>query len=425
MNRIEDAMRCFDTTSKKRLQKIKFTTQHNYEIEGFISKKPNRYLGSIFVTSIDGRACSQLIQGMPKLGYWDAYHHFNDPEIDIRAKEDGTNIAFCALMDEYNESVLDVIVKTRGVPGIADDFKMMLDNLNTSKAYDHIYHYGGTLCFELFGKDNKHEIAYDTDLDLRLLTAFNNSGEQCCSEYLDMISGKIGIERPDKLFYILKTIYGRYCLNGLTRLYGRFEPYIDEKIKDMLFPVYHDNLKGVYDHCGEILEQINKNSINKHVGAVIEGTIWTGQSNVERKSIIQVKCKPKSIKDGHISQNGIPSIFINKAIRKFKDDYPDHEEILKTRPEMIIERVNAELLEDWDKLLIDSPKTQSRIETKMHQILAKKEIADHIVNLAKDLIEKHPGLDSAADYMRIFSQEHPDLRKKSNVMFNALSNALP
>ena len=421
-NQLKKVMEIFGTDSKDRIQKIKFKTAQNYEIEGYISRKPNQFLGSIYVTKVDGIIHNQLIRGMPKLGYWDHYNQFNNLNFDIRAKEDGTNISFCALSNPYKNEVWDIIVKTRGVPEVAKDFKMMLDNLDTGKAYDYVYQNGGTLSFELFGNDNKHEICYNNDIDLKLLTGFDRKGNYLTNQQLNDISKKIEIHRPEELFQI--EYNEKYELYATHRFFYRFEDYFTgDEIDELVLKNSFESIHEAYFGCAAILEEVNKNTINQHIGPVIEGTVWTGESSNGDRTI-QVKCKPKSIRDGHISRNGIPSIFINKAIRKFKDDYPDAEEILENKPEFIIERVNDELLEDWDELLVKSDKTQSRIATKMHQILLKKEISEYLVDIAKKLVNEFPDLESAADYMRVFAQSYPDLRKQSRKMFNAISNEI-
>ena len=77
-----------NTVKPKHLREFEAKTPNGNLIKGYISRKPNRYLGSMIITHItekngESYQTEQFIQSFPKIHYWDKRHKLKEDEGQI------------------------------------------------------------------------------------------------------------------------------------------------------------------------------------------------------------------------------------------------------------------------------------------------------------------------------------------------------
>ena len=112
----------FNGMKPKELSEITYTTPQDHKVKALISRKPNRYLGSLLILQVDNEPVEQFIQGMPKIHYLDNYHMLKTGDeytfYDVYEKLDGTNICLYGLKD-HNGDLIEVVPKSRNM-GVLD-----------------------------------------------------------------------------------------------------------------------------------------------------------------------------------------------------------------------------------------------------------------------------------------------------------------
>lgn len=173
-----------NNVNPKHLSKFKSKTPKGNIIEGYISRKPNKHLGSIIIKHITEKCgksydTEQFVQSFPKIHYWDRRHMLKQDSEQIcyncREKLDGTCLILYSLNDKKGNTI-EIVPKTRG-QAVADqhilDMFKLIDKKAIEEFFSKPYHFNDTLMFELFGILNKHEIAHmDTYIDINLIGAY-------------------------------------------------------------------------------------------------------------------------------------------------------------------------------------------------------------------------------------------------------------
>ena len=60
-----------DQVKPKHLKEFAADTPEGNHIQGYINKKPNKYLGSMYIFKLNGIPTSQFVYSMPKIHYLD------------------------------------------------------------------------------------------------------------------------------------------------------------------------------------------------------------------------------------------------------------------------------------------------------------------------------------------------------------------
>lgn len=422
-NSFKEYLSCkyFDNIKIKNLRKMNFKTPGGHDCTGYISKKANYQLGSMVITNVDGVETEQYVQGMPKIQYYDLSNVNVYEDISVREKIDGTNICIFLLLDPLDDgNVLEVLSKTRNMPILTNDFMEKFKLIDTSRISDFLINNRnvGSLCFELYGIENLHDIRYDNQIGLKLLTGFYNNGEQLSNILLEEVSKSIGIKLPDVLFYYNYLPHSkRYIVTATIEAKTKFNPILDITNLKSYIKQNCINPEEAFYLMSEILESVNKANISKGEGNLVEGVIITTNTD---NGVIQLKNKPKSIRENHTCSEGIPTKAINHELYKFFDEYGKLEatRIIKEEPEKVKDYIHSGLSEEFSDDKISMKKSQARIETALHKRLYGDNISEMFLNIAEEYVTQYPDK-SSPDLMRIFSIDYPDLRNKSNLMFNA------
>lgn len=175
-------MKCpFDITNKK--QVIEFEEQDPYNsantLKGFVNRRQGHLYGSLWVTHVNGRKCSQLIYSAPKQHYpFDKNKIWDFPGYEfiwLYEKIDGTCVIAYHYKDCDGNQFLTYKTRLRPFLG-ASKFGNFFSLWNEMrKKYPHIdelcNHTGLNFVFELYGKRNKILIDYDVPLDMKCIFA--------------------------------------------------------------------------------------------------------------------------------------------------------------------------------------------------------------------------------------------------------------
>ncbi len=160
------------------------------KVEGYISRKPNEFYGSLIITKINDRAVTpQLIMGSPKMHYpfsprEDGSRDYKFPivkNIEIWEKIDGSNVVAYQYSDGDNQYTT---FKLRLRPFMANSrFGKFLD-MWKEVASDYFTEIeremersNCNLSFEIFGSRNPHLIIYKNSLNFALLFGVTNDGK--------------------------------------------------------------------------------------------------------------------------------------------------------------------------------------------------------------------------------------------------------
>ncbi|MBF4468819.1 MAG: hypothetical protein ISP01_05375 [Methanobrevibacter arboriphilus] len=407
LNKEEVAEKIFET-SKKNIKGFTETTPEGNKITGFISRSRGNQLGSLYITSVNGEETGQYVKGMSKLKYWD--NHTPKSSILITLKEDGTNIAMYPLID-HNGEVIEVLCKTRGMPLADKEFQNKANKIINEAQKDRVRNTKCTFCYELYGKENHNEITYnDIDLRMDLIAIYDERGILYRPHNYDdcvMIAFEL---KKDDLGYHVKTtqqFYKRY-----EKYLGSYTPEMNRVCKE---------LYEAYNYISEFLEVINHNALKIDHINVVEGVVWNFYDD-NRGEYVQVKNKAQSIMEGHKSRNGIPSLFVKKALRKFEDDNGKEESknIFKENKQSIIDFVVGELSEEWDEHYIHQSKTKHKINLLIDRKFREHPISEDIQEIATNLRSDNPDK-PIPELMSKFAFDNPGLKHKSGDVYRALA----
>lgn len=394
----------FDNKVKKKdLYQFKQKTKKGNIIEGYICRKPNEYLGSMFIEKVNNEDNPQFIHSMPKIHYYSKkIEGIETEEIIFHEKLDGSCIIYYPLYQDGE--VIEVIPKTRNTV-IADDFIFnLLKKAITYPIEKIVKEYDIVLMFELYGVLNQHEI-YNPDAycSLTLIGGYSiNTNQMYSNSMLDSFAEKYNLKRPRHLI----TVHGVQGVYFITFISPYLQIYYHNDRISM-----HTSLSEVIQEIKKILSQVNQESYNINGFALTEGVV----ANMQKQIGGYLKVKPEEIELKH---KGIPTIEIKKEVRKYWDEYGSKiEAIYKQDKKHYLNYVKENLAEDFPIDIVESNKTQKRIEKIFFTIWDAKTVPIGIQEIARTLCEENPEL-SLPEIMNIFSQQYPQKKNQARMVYS-------
>lgn len=394
----------FDNKVKKKdLYQFKQKTKKGNIIEGYICRKPNEYLGSMFIEKVNNEDNPQFIHSMPKIHYYSKkIEGIEAEEIIFHEKLDGSCIIYYPLYQDGE--VIEVIPKTRNTV-IADDFIFnLLKKAITYPIEEIVKEYDIVLMFELYGVLNQHEI-YNPDAycSLTLIGGYSiNTNQMYSNSMLDSFAEKYNLKRPRHLI----TVHGFRGVYFITFISPYLQIYYRNDRTSM-----HTSLSEVIQKIKKILSQVNQESYNINGFALTEGVV----ANMQKQIGGYLKVKPEEIELKH---KGIPTIEIKKEVRKYWDEYGSKiEAIYKQDKKHYLNYVKENLAEDFPIDIVESNKTQKRIEKIFFTIWDAKTVPIGIQEIARTLCEENPEL-SLSEIMNIFSQQYPQKKNQARMVYS-------
>lgn len=394
----------FDNKVKKKdLYQFKQKTKKGNIIEGYICRKPNEYLGSMFIEKVNNEDNPQFIHSMPKIHYYSKkIEGIETEEIIFHEKLDGSCIIYYPLYQDGE--VIEVIPKTRNTV-IADDFIFnLLKKAITYPIEKIVKEYDIVLMFELYGVLNQHEI-YNPDAycSLTLIGGYSiNTNQMYSNLMLDSFAEKYNLKRPRHLI----TVHGFRGVYFITFISPYLQIYYRNDRTSM-----HTSLSEVIQKIKKILSQVNQESYNINGFALTEGVV----ANMQKQIGGYLKVKPEEIELKH---KGIPTIEIKKEVRKYWDEYGSKiETIYKQDKKHYLNYVKENLAEDFPIDIVESNKTKKRIEKIFFTIWDAKTVPVGIQEIARTLCEENPEL-SLPEIMNIFSQQYPQKKNQARMVYS-------
>lgn len=394
----------FDNKVKKKdLYQFKQKTKKGNIIEGYICRKPNEYLGSMFIEKVNNEDNPQFIHSMPKIHYYSKkIEGIETEEIIFHEKLDGSCIIYYPLYQDGE--VIEVIPKTRNTV-IADDFIFnLLKKAITYPIEKIVKEYDIVLMFELYGVLNQHEI-YNPDAycSLTLIGGYSiNTNQMYSNSMLDSFAEKYNLRRPRHLI----TVHGFRGVYFITFISPYLQIYYRNDRTSM-----HTSLSEVIQEIKKILSQVNQESYNINGFALTEGVV----ANMQKQIGGYLKVKPEEIELKH---KGIPTIEIKKEVRKYWDEYGSKiETIYKQDKKHYLNYVKENLAEDFPIDIVESNKTKKRIEKIFFTIWDAKTVPIGIQEIARTLCEENPEL-SLPEIMNIFSQQYPQKKNQARMVYS-------
>lgn len=394
----------FDNKVKKKdLYQFKQKTKKGNIIEGYICRKPNEYLGSMFIEKVNNEDNPQFIHSMPKIHYYSKkIEGIETEEIIFHEKLDGSCVIYYPLYQDGE--VIEVIPKTRNTV-IADDFIFnLLKKAITYPIEKIVKEYDIVLMFELYGVLNQHEI-YNPDAycSLTLIGGYSiNTNQMYSNLMLDSFAEKYNLKRPRHLI----TVHGFRGVYFITFISPYLQIYYRNDRTSM-----HTSLSEVIQKIKKILSQVNQESYNINGFALTEGVV----ANMQKQIGGYLKVKPEEIELKH---KGIPTIEIKKEVRKYWDEYGSKiETIYKQDKKHYLNYVKENLAEDFPIDIVESNKTKKRIEKIFFTIWDAKTVPVGIQEIARTLCEENPEL-SLPEIMNIFSQQYPQKKNQARMVYS-------
>lgn len=391
----------------KHLRPFEETTPEGNHIEGYISVKPNKYLGSCLITKCNDEETNQFIQSMPKIHYFTDERDISNQVISVcYEKLDGTCLILYPLKNKDGE-IIEVVPKTRGRAVADTHFIELFHRVDQKPIKDYYKNNDGILIFEMHGILNQHEIIhYGVGIDIRLIAIFDNNKFNN-----NPVEAQIyGFKKPDLVFK-LGYQYPDWILQAKT---DKFKPYLHRNI--WTFPTNIDAVDGIQ----KLLEDLNKEYIKYNGIRAIEGVVINTFNEGGHPKWL--KCKPKDIEQEHRSQNGIPLSSITKEVLKYFDEYGTNvREIYLEDKNHHTEYIQRMLSETYNEELIF--KSRKKIERVFMQIWDAKIPPISLFNLADKLIEENPDKD-ISDLMRIFAVEYPSKKKQARTLYTTLQHKM-
>lgn len=417
----------FNNIKIKNLKEFTVETPKKNIISGVICKKANRFLGSMVITEMKLKdnnelvELEQFIQAMPKIHYYDYSH-----EMEVKGqtvypayeKLDGSCLILYGLY--HNKELIEVVPKTRGLP-VADshiiDMFNEFEHSNIECFFKNWAESNPTLLFELYGALNQHSIFYPkTRIDIRLIGG-SSEGSFLDDFELDYLTSQYDFVRPDKIFNIVfyngtwkirllpPGVYAYYLFDGLS----------DEEINDLIsaeYPTQYDVIQAVKG----MITTINNNFSKYYNRQLLEGVVLDTYS--KNNHFMYLKVKSADIEEKCRTENGVPRKFILKEVHKYFDEYGSSaKEIYQENDNHVIEYVNRNLLEEFDRSVVEMKRTQLRIKNVFLDMLEAKEPPKGLQDVCSELVEKYPGSE-ISDLMRIFAQEYPEKKRHARIVYS-------
>lgn len=413
MLEVEFACSYFGDCKEKYLKRFSEKTPEGNFIEGWICKKSNRYLGSLFIDTLNGEKHEQFVQSMPKIEY------FNDDrdiclDTDVCGvmfndaiafeKLDGSCLIVYPILDE-NGYIVEIVPKTRGKAVADKHFLALYNKLDKSSIWNYYRNNKGILFFEMYGILNQHEIIhYQTGIDIALIGCYEKD-VFANPMNLWVIANRNYFKLPDELFRIRKD---RIDITT-NKYHWIFREVLDE---DRVAPTRVDSV----DKIQEFLEYLNKTYNDIYGRYATEGVVINCTDvNGNQKYI---KVKPRDIENKHRSENGIPRSAIVKEVLKYFDDYGSEiEEIYREDKNHHTEYLHRMLLEEYSEEYVQ--KSKKKIEKIFLQIWDSKIPPVSIHNLCNELYENYPNA-SLTELMRVFADKYPQKKKDASVVYGVL-----
>lgn len=410
MNIEEICQTFFKNIKPKHLQYFEKETPEKNIIKGYICKKPNEFLGSLFITHVNDEETNQFIHSMPKINYYE--HDTYDEILTVfHEKLDGSCLIIYPLYDNQG-NVLEIIPKTRNTV-IADEF--IVDLLK--KTYTYLIHnfYDNdketVLIFELYGVANKHEIYNPNSyLSLILIGGYSiDSNLMLGDSDLNLIAFRYGFERPRNLFTIVKNlpqnVYKIININRVLELY--------QHLDFTAYPTYKDAIDGLKDY----LTKINNVSLEKNGFMLLEGAVANTFDKNQKQRYL--KLKPHYFEEKH-KGNKIPRRTILKEVRKYWDEYGSQiESIYEKDKTHYMKYVQKNLLEEFSQELVDKSQTKRKIEAVFFNVWESQKLPAGLQDLCHKIIDNNPDAE-LGDLMRIFSKQYPYKKNQARLVYRVM-----
>lgn len=420
MSRKYLADKYFGGCKAKELQVIKYTTPKGNNVEAFICRKPNKYLGSLLIYKVnDDDGMEQFIPSMPKIHYLDNYHkpYFVNGEYKTyfcKEKLDGTCVILYVLKDKDGE-VLEIVPKSRGMGVLDKQFMKKYERIDTLYIEEYLRkHHNQVLMFELYGMGNIHSIEHmNTYLDLGFIGYYDDNGDLKYNNMwfyntkinaLFLINSDGVVDDDGNLTYTLEN-------DGLSE---KYQAYVNLQYKK--FDSVEECIKDIQSQ----LEELNKKYYEVNHRLAIEGVVLNYKN--EDGECKYLKIKPYSIEMEHRSEGGIPRQYLMKELMKYLDEYGSiaKEEYEKSNNHYL-DYMKRQLLEEFDELSID--KSEKKMVGYLEKRLYPKPKNDEIVEICNKLISEYPDYE-LVDYMRLFGQQYPQMKKHSSAVYSYLEEVL-
>ena len=391
----------------KHLNPFDETTPEGNHIQGYICVKPNRYMGSMLITHVNGEETNQFIQSMPKLHYFRDSRDIGTETVSYcYEKLDGTCLILYPLKNSQSE-IIEIVPKIRNHPIMPARFRELFNRVDQKPIKDYYRKNKGILIFELYGILNPHQILhYDVGIGIKLLTVYDYNMFWKPDDYKHY-----GFEIPDLVFK-LSHVDTEWVLKVTS---DKFKHYLGREI--YISPTNIDALDGIKD----VLEKLNKeyheyNKINAIEGVVI----YTSDSKCNPRML---KCKPRDIEREHRSQNGVPRRSITKEVLKYFDEYGDEKikEIYLEDENHHTEFIYRMLSEEYPMELIKL--SSKKIERVFMQIWEARQIPESLYDISDQLIIDNPDADITT-LMREFAKKYPMKKKQANTVYGILKRKM-
>lgn len=416
-----------NTIKPKHLREFEAKTPNGNLIKGYISRKPNRYLGSMIITHItekNGKSydTEQFVQSFPKIHYWDKRHKLKEDEGQIiyhcQEKLDGTCLIIYSLNNEQGNSI-EIIPKSRS-QAVADqrilDMYKLIDKKAIEEFFSNPIHFNDTLMFELYGILNRHEIAHmDTYIDIALIGAFVD--ETFLDHFSILINSDLdNFKMPDTIFSIEKFPDENTFSVKWNEDNYKLKNY--KTISEKTFPTLFDAIQEVK----ALMEKINQKYFEHNGRRVIEGIVINGEHFFNGQMYLKVK--PKDIETEARQLDSVPRRFVLKEVQKYFDEFGSNVRALYENDDThYIKYVKHQLKEEFSYEQIEDPRTLRRIKNTFMDVWDSQIPPKSIQNICEELIRENP--DSIVpELMKIFARTYPSKKRQSRYAFNIFSKIM-
>lgn len=416
-----------NTVKPKHLREFEAKTPNGNLIKGYISRKPNRYLGSMIITHItekNGKSydTEQFVQSFPKIHYWDKRHKLKEDEGQIiyhcQEKLDGTCLIIYSLNNEQGNSI-EIIPKSRS-QAVADqrilDMYKLIDKKAIEEFFSNPIHFNDTLMFELYGILNRHEIAHmDTYIDIALIGAFVD--ETFLDHFSILINSDLdNFKMPDTIFSIEKFPDENTFSVKWNEDNYKLKNY--KTISEKTFPTLFDAIQEVK----ALMEKINQKYFEHNGRRVIEGIVINGEHFFNGQMYLKVK--PKDIEAEARQLDSVPRRFVLKEVQKYFDEFGSNVRALYENDDThYIKYVKHQLKEEFSYEQIEDPRTLRRIKNTFMDVWDSQIPPKSIQNICEELIRENPD-STVPELMKIFARTYPSKKRQSRYAFNIFSKIM-
>lgn len=409
------------------LKKFKQKTPKGNFVSGYICLEEGDFLSSMLLMTVDipGKhsfEVNRFIRGMPKQHYynkggWSLKEEGKFINHKCYEKLDGTCLMLYTLYDPTDDTLIEIVPRTRGMAVAANhiiDMYNLVDHAQIEAFYKFPHNYDYVLMFELYGILNRHEITYHKfyiDMKLTGVTLEHDvldRNEVCRIAYHDHF------EMPDLLFELC-SFDGKWQIFGVpSRLY----PYYWEQEESISHKKY-DTLTECIEGLSEALEIINKNYEKRNNHIATEGIVINGFTADDQQRYVKVK--PETVLKIAKLGNGIPHYFIRKEVYKYFDEHGilEIKELYNKDKLHYLRFIQKNLLEEFPENLVMSKKTSKKIERIFFDVWEKRTPDMSIQNICQLLGDKY-GDKPISEVMRIFAKDYPQYKKKSRTVYSVL-----